>query len=250
MVNLRPVKVPVERVSRTVRHHVDAGERVCHAEEPGLVRCRCQKVDERLPLVEPCDPAPRNLIATNRMVDRPESSERGVACSQILDLVIKIDVVLPRVGKRCRPEQRLDFGDASFERLRAYEPLQVEHAGFAQVVPAAREQRPTANAVGAMQGKAFEVEELPHGCLFHVRSGLFPHPRISHESPGLDDAPASTAMVSGLRNSAAVSIEWVRCPRISHESPGLDDAPASAAMVSDLRNADAVPIEWVRSLVV
>ena len=97
---------------------------------------------------------------------------------EVRDLVLEVDVVLTGVREGRGLEHRLHLRDAAPERLAPDEPLEVEHAGSVQLLPAMHEECPPPCAVKSVQGEAVEVEKL-----VHVHGGPFV-PRAVHASPG------------------------------------------------------------------
>ena len=67
-------------------------------------------------------------------------------------------------------EERLQFRNTGPEGLHPDERVKAEHAGFAQIVPAASDQPPTAHAPGLVDGPAIEVEGLSQYMLLKAPS--------------------------------------------------------------------------------
>ena len=179
---LGPVEVPVEPLARPVGHDVDAPQWIGHRVEPGLLHRRRQEVDERPPRVDPRDRAVRDLVAADRVVDGRVPAERRVPGLQALDVVVEVDVVIPGVSEGRGVDERLDLTGGGPQRLGPDQPIQAEHAGVAQRIPAAFDQRPAALAIERIHGPAIEVQNRSHDCT----------PRGSPPSPTASPPPADT----------------------------------------------------------
>ena len=157
-----PVEVPVEPLASPIGHDVDPAEGIGHRVEPRLLQRRRQEVDKRLPLVNLRDRAGRNLVAADRVIDGRVSAQRRVTGLKALDLVIEVDVVIPGMGEGSRVEERLDLLDGSPKGLGTDEARETEHAGVAQLAPAAGDQCLPACAVERVHRPAIEIENLLH----------------------------------------------------------------------------------------
>ena len=159
---LGPVEVPVELLPVVVGHGVDATQRVRHRVQPRLPhRCR-QEVDERLPLVDPGDDAPRDLVATDRVVDGGETPQGGMVRIEAFNLVDKVDVVLPGVGKGGGVEHGCNLGHRGLEHLGSDERVEAEHPDVAKLLATAHDQRLALQPNEFIEWPTVEVEDLSH----------------------------------------------------------------------------------------